>query len=82
MRCVGLICLLVGLLFADNVNGIRPRESGADYPAHTAAGVGVGVGDGPNAAAPPRPASTDRPRQDKGMPRMRLPGMESTGGFT
>jgi hypothetical protein len=34
MRCVGLICLLAGLLLADEVGGIRPRESSADYPAH------------------------------------------------
>jgi hypothetical protein len=34
------------------------RRSGV----YTAAGVGVGVGQDPNAAAPPRPASTDRDR--------------------
>jgi hypothetical protein len=34
MRCVGLICLLAGLLFADDVSGIRPRESSADYTAN------------------------------------------------
>jgi hypothetical protein len=33
MRCAGLTCLLAGLLLADNVSGIRPRESSADYPA-------------------------------------------------
>lgn len=34
MRCVGLICLVAGLALADDVSGIRPRESSADYPAH------------------------------------------------
>ena len=36
MRCVGLICLLAGLLLADDVSGIRPRETSADYAAHQA----------------------------------------------
>src|SRR5437667_382235 len=36
MRCVGLICLLAGLLFADDVSGIRPRESDISvYPTAT-----------------------------------------------
>jgi len=34
MRSVGLICLLAGLVLADDVSGIRPRESSADYAAH------------------------------------------------
>ena len=34
MRCVGLICLLAGLVLADDESGIRPRESSADYPMH------------------------------------------------
>jgi len=34
MKYVGLICLLAGLLIADAVTGIRPRESSADYTAH------------------------------------------------
>jgi hypothetical protein len=37
MRCVGLICLLAGLLLAGDAGGIRPRESSADYTAHQAA---------------------------------------------
>ena len=34
LRCVGAICLLTGLLPADDAGGIRPRESSADYTAH------------------------------------------------
>lgn len=32
-RCVGSICLLAGVLLADDGSGIRPRESTADYTA-------------------------------------------------
>jgi hypothetical protein len=40
MRCVGLICLLAGLLLAGDTGGMRPRESSADYTAHqTVSGV-------------------------------------------
>ena len=34
MRCAGLICLLAGLLLADDAGGLRPRENSTDYTAH------------------------------------------------
>jgi hypothetical protein len=34
MRCAGLICLLAGLLHADDTGGLRPRQNSTDYTAH------------------------------------------------
>ncbi len=44
MRCVGLICLLAGPVLANDVGGLRPRESSADYTARRkVSGVTVAV---------------------------------------